>query len=198
MGRDSLGDLAALLKESRKLMAVIGVEVDPSVSAYTSHLNAAIMGLMIEAGEVGDEINTVTRPWNRKPLETVRVKMIEETIDALFYLLEIWNLLGVTDDEVQFQFEVKLATNFKRVVSTFDRKDIESAVAEAQDSIDGGGPQNELMGHWMLEPFDYDSYRHHPLRAAVCEIIWNDAIPDYPKTVAARLYTEWILKGGRK
>lgn len=88
-----------------------------SVDVYHDHFLAACIGLASEALEVLDEVNVATRPWVDTPDEEIRDAIAQETIDALFYLLEIFAFLKIRPFEIFRLYEAKWHINIRRIES---------------------------------------------------------------------------------
>jgi NTP pyrophosphatase (non-canonical NTP hydrolase) len=112
--------LAMLLQQHRQFMDILGIKLNewffPEVLIQDSEFLAAAIGLIAESTEVLNELNTETRPWKGKlDGDEIRKKLVEEVIDVLFYLLEVMNMLQMSEDEVKLQYTRKLIINLVRV-----------------------------------------------------------------------------------
>lgn len=110
-----MSDLAFLFQEQRRLMKALGVEVTREEPTHSSNLRSAAIGVVVEGAEILDEINKGNRPWAAQPQAVTEEKMLKESIDTLFYLIELWELLGVDPEQVVTQFRAKLDINLRRV-----------------------------------------------------------------------------------
>lgn len=112
--------LGLLLDQQKKIMATFGVTMNVNDPNFAKHLQAATIGVVVEGGEVAAEMNRVTRPWKSKSLEDVLPQLLEESIDVLFYLLEIWDMLGLDKYNIASLYNQKWETNLRRVLSIVD------------------------------------------------------------------------------
>lgn len=120
--------LSRLLEMQQQLMKVLGVETKEEAEGALplSGLLEAAIGLSVESAEVLDEMNKATRPW--KPRKVSQEHIVEESIDVLFYLLEIFTLLGMSDTAVLMNYRIKYFYNLARVLSSFTQNEREDAI----------------------------------------------------------------------
>jgi NTP pyrophosphatase (non-canonical NTP hydrolase) len=96
------------------LMKRLGVEYEGGVDIYSDHFIAACIGMVVEAGEVLDEINVATRPWAEKPVKEARQAVAREAIDVFFYFLEIMIMMGIDPLHLVELYEDKWDINMQR------------------------------------------------------------------------------------
>ena len=142
MQKGNIMEIRSLLTMQRRFMDVLGIHDNDDfrvneLLSSPEFLSAAI-GAVSEATEVIDVLNTRARPW----LETgsdVRIKqdLVEEIIDVQFYLLELYNILGLTDEDVSAQYIRKLMINmcrfFEKAVSHDRRLELLTEAYKSQD-----------------------------------------------------------------
>jgi NTP pyrophosphatase (non-canonical NTP hydrolase) len=98
-------------------MEALGIELPAKGEEYLGRLDfkAAIDGMVTEAAEVLDAVSTLTKPWKVKSVDEVRSHLLEESIDVLFMLLEVWVFAGLTAQDVATIYQLKLAKNYRRL-----------------------------------------------------------------------------------
>jgi NTP pyrophosphatase (non-canonical NTP hydrolase) len=109
------GRLEAMMNSQTQFMHVLGVPVAgeiPGDPIASDAVNEAAIGLSCEAAEVLADLRTRKRPWKTP---ATRDHVIEESIDCLFYLMEIWLILGVTPSDVEDVYQAKLTKNYDRI-----------------------------------------------------------------------------------
>jgi NTP pyrophosphatase (non-canonical NTP hydrolase) len=108
--------LYEMMQLQTRLMDDLGIKLhrQKGVDVYHPHFVAACIGLASEAIEVLDEINVVTRPWAEKPEAEVQDAIAKEAIDAFFYLLEIFIMLGIGPHRIYRLYEAKWKKNMAR------------------------------------------------------------------------------------
>jgi hypothetical protein len=116
-----MNELALMQQKQKRLMAILGIELDPRHPKYRAQLISAAMGAMCEAGEVCSDLNTLNRPWRPMALEDIRDHAIEESVDTLFYLMEFWNLLELSPEDVFTVFLRKYKKNLNRILATISK-----------------------------------------------------------------------------
>ena len=114
--------IESLLKLQRRFMDVLGVkrneDIHPESLLQSPELLNAVTGLVAESVEVLGAMNDRSRPWVESLDATAaRNNVVEETIDTLFYLLEVINLLGLSGEDVVHQYARKFTINMARIIS---------------------------------------------------------------------------------
>lgn len=105
-------------------MHVLGVDPlwpgEPVTAEWIGSPNfkEACTAIMLEGAEIVDEINTLSKPWKRKPIEDTVENIRTELIDVIFYVLEIMAMLGMTESDLVRLYEEKLNKNFHRVIGS--------------------------------------------------------------------------------
>lgn len=123
--------LGKMLERQRKLMAVLGVTGGPNGEGKGGALPRkemfeAAVGMSCEAAEVLNVMNKANRPW---VTETDFVPQTKgETIDVVFYALEIFSLFGLSEDDVFEMYSKKYIFNLARVAASHTLAERESAM----------------------------------------------------------------------
>lgn len=124
--------METLLNSQHFMMMVLGVEpLDgelPRMELPQALLSAAI-GMTCEASEVLDAMNKKNRPWTEG--EDSVSEVVEETIDTLFFFLEIATLLGLDAKDIDFLYRRKLAINCARKLSSCHPEDLRDTIIAA-------------------------------------------------------------------
>jgi len=142
--------MKTILNMQADLVKALGMKSKPGAIVPLEFLSAAI-GLSVEAAEVLDELNRFTRPWKRdlahqdpslelkkEELDTTTLFAIEEeTIDVLFYTLEIFYLLGMTPENIESEYKRKYVKNLARILDKTDKKEREDAIVGAKMNVFG-------------------------------------------------------------
>ena len=111
--------LAKLMEDQRELMNVLGIAPGPVNDVLTSPLyKDVVIMLMSECIEVLNPITTSTKPWKQIDPNILREEALEETIDLLFFILELFELTGIKASEIAQRYEDKRQKNFKRASSS--------------------------------------------------------------------------------
>jgi len=126
--------MKTILEFQEKFIAVLGLKSSRG-NADPVELLAAAIGVAVEGSEVLNELNKFTRPWKQTEGEdpqalTPRTKaaVIEESIDVLFYIAEIFVLFDISQDDVEREYKRKLVKNLGRVLSKISAADREEAL----------------------------------------------------------------------
>jgi dimeric dUTPase (all-alpha-NTP-PPase superfamily) len=69
------------------------------------------MALLVEAAELLN--STAWKWWTYK--ETNREEMAEEAIDVMFFLLQFFDLIGMTSEDIVHEFDRKFEINKRRI-----------------------------------------------------------------------------------
>jgi NTP pyrophosphatase (non-canonical NTP hydrolase) len=131
-----LWDLFKIQADVMKMLGVDeGAQYSPSVSLAAFE---AAAGIASEAGEVLDAIATSTKPWKAKSEHEVRMHVLEELTDVLFFTFELYILMFGKDPILLMrQFAHKAIILKARVLSSkFSRAEIADAVHRT--NIGGG------------------------------------------------------------
>lgn len=111
--------LDSLFKQQQELMSLLRIPTAASDEAFVRHetlLTQAIMtyitALQVELAEVLQELNW--KPWKqtRKPVDMVKLK--DELIDCLHFMLELLIIVGITADEAYKLYWQKMQVNLTR------------------------------------------------------------------------------------
>jgi NTP pyrophosphatase (non-canonical NTP hydrolase) len=109
--------IAELLELQADFMKVLDIDQTSFTHGQNwTYLDAAIKGMASEAGEVLQETNFVTRPWDKTPFESRVNSICFESIDILFYLLEAFVLLGLDHEDVAEKYRKKMIYNLSRIL----------------------------------------------------------------------------------
>lgn len=109
--------LDVLVQKQTELMKAFGIDF-----ASLETLKSAAMGLVCEAAEVLDNLNDATRPWTTINLAEVQ----KEAVDVLFYLMEIFILMGWSASDVMVAYEKKHRLNLVRAATRTDKPVMEA------------------------------------------------------------------------
>ena len=98
-----------MLKHQHLLMAAL------RITKSHDDLRSAAIGMAVEASEVLDTLNKAGRVWKREEYFGDD-KVVEETIDVLFYALEILVLKGqATEEQIYHLYKQKFIYNLARI-----------------------------------------------------------------------------------
>lgn len=123
-----LWDLFKIQADVMKMLGVDeGAQYSPSVPLAAFE---AAAGIASEAGEVLDAIATSTKPWKAKSDDEVRMHILEELVDVLFFTFELYIIMFGKDPILLMrQFSHKAILLKARVLSSkFSRAEIADAV----------------------------------------------------------------------
>ena len=87
------------------------------------HIMEASIGLVVEASEILDALNKEHRIWAQP--RNVEAEVEKEAIDVLFYLLELFNVLGLEPETVMLLYLKKYVINLLRFLGSHETDDIE-------------------------------------------------------------------------
>lgn len=124
-------DLGDLMARQRKLMTVLGIEPGPVPEIMLSLTFKDVLIMM--GGEVFETLEPLTlhtKPWKHGELDMQREHVLEELVDVLFFLLEAFELAGLSAKDVETRYENKRQTNLIRAAGK-SRTVMEVAVAKA-------------------------------------------------------------------
>lgn len=108
-------DLADLMTRQRKLMDVLGIEKGPVPDILFSSLYKDVLIMM--GGEVHEALEPLTlgtKPWKIADSAKLRDHALEELVDVFFFVLEAFELAGLSAAEVNRRYEEKRQKNFVR------------------------------------------------------------------------------------
>jgi NTP pyrophosphatase (non-canonical NTP hydrolase) len=122
--------LEVLLGRKRKLMTLLGIPAPtPDVEYLNSpYFMAACIGLVSEAAEVLDALSVISKPWKQVDLEKTRALVLEESLDVLFMLLEVYLDAGFTPADILRRFDDKLMYNLGRLLRVTNNNHPEAAL----------------------------------------------------------------------
>lgn len=86
--------LSLMFQWQSELMKLLGVDngAQHSSNFTTSQFEAAV-GAMVEAAEIVDVINTNSKPWKTMTKGVALERVLDEMVDVLFFLLELFHLV---------------------------------------------------------------------------------------------------------
>lgn len=96
--------LPMLMKMQRQLMDLLGLP--KAVSLNSPHIREALLMLVEEIGETYRELPSISKPW-RPQDGMARTRVEEESVDLLFFVLELFNLLGLSAEDVSSIYQKK-------------------------------------------------------------------------------------------
>lgn len=103
-------------------MSIVGMNtVDRSDLSTHANMTTAILGMASEVGEVAQAWNFNTRTWGIKDLETAKAEIQLESIDVLFYLLELYISMCRDPQSIYDAYVSKLKKNLIRFLKAQDR-----------------------------------------------------------------------------
>jgi NTP pyrophosphatase (non-canonical NTP hydrolase) len=105
--------LFELFMRQRKLMTLL--DLQPGHTGIMS----ATLGLASEAGEVADLVNDFKAPWAGK-LADNREHMLEELVDVIFYVVELFIMMGGTSTDLSDTYMAKWSRNIRRAMERRD------------------------------------------------------------------------------
>lgn len=135
---DSGSTLDKLLALQRDFMDVLGIPREAVASLDDKRVVGAALGLASEAGEVCQELNVGTRVWADAPFDTKRALLGMEAIDIFFYLLELFLLLGFTQEAIVGLYVNKLDRNLERVLEFGEVNEQWELASALKGAINGG------------------------------------------------------------
>lgn len=110
-----------LIKKHKQLMRLLSIDIGGDEAALRRYLLSAVIGLAVESSEALDEFNRQARPWKPELSEKMTYDLIiQETIDAIFYALEIFILLGFSGEDIRRFYLEKWAFNLMRIYAKVD------------------------------------------------------------------------------
>lgn len=145
--------LEDLFMFQKLFMSIVGMNiVDKSPSCVHANMTTAILGLASEVGEVAQAWNFNTRTWGIKDLETAKTEIELESIDVLFYLLELYISMFRDPKTIYDAYVSKLKRNLIRFLKAQDQ----DMVFEILKSAGVGYPKlplfNDDRSHqWALD-----------------------------------------------
>ena len=77
----------------------------------------AAVGLVVESSEILDALNKEHRIWKEK--RDIRIEVEREAVDVLFYLIELFNILDLTDEDVFLLYLRKYVINLMRFLGSY-------------------------------------------------------------------------------
>jgi len=98
-----------LLEKQKKLDDFILKELDIN---YKDRLNSLILALVVEIGEMANEIRAF-KYWSKKAPSPKEV-VLDEFVDCLHFMLSIANQLGFSEKDIEEAYDKKNAVNFER------------------------------------------------------------------------------------
>lgn len=114
-GSTSEDQLAQLFSRQKELMEKCGVNF-PADEPTDWEVWEAVSGMVVEGSEALDELRRLGRPWMPKLGKRGIVnRIIEETVDVLFFVLETLILLGVSPERAFNCYMHKHAKNLRRI-----------------------------------------------------------------------------------
>lgn len=122
-------DFDLFLHAQGEFMDIIGVKTS-SEKARLVALREAAVGLTLEAAEVLEHAAPVTKPWKSGPASKNkelkrRSDLIEETVDVLFFVLEIFKAAGLEAEDVMSIYAAKTTYNYCRILESIGRSQYE-------------------------------------------------------------------------
>lgn len=108
-----LSELHELMSLQRQLMERMKVGI---LSANrTVEILDATLGVTEEAVEIVRELRNHMMPWRIHKVVASSDHVFAESIDVLFYLLELWILWEKTPEDIIAAYKFKWTTNLKRI-----------------------------------------------------------------------------------
>lgn len=120
--------LESLTNRQEQMMRALGIDAT-SVDMMHPLLRDAVVCMMIESGEVVSELSNMNKPWKNGDPKIANSRVREELIDVLFYLLEIWILIGMSPEEVDASYSAKWKKNMERIINSDRASEEQKAVA---------------------------------------------------------------------
>lgn len=96
--------LAELMEMQRGLMDILGLP--RSVPLNSPHVREALLMLVEEVGETYRELPSISKPWRPQDNMT-RTRVEAESVDLLFFVLELFCLLGLSANDVSSIYQRK-------------------------------------------------------------------------------------------
>lgn len=110
--------LVEMFGQQLELMKKLGVNVGaqpPHLKRFSMEVINAVLGICSESGEVADELTHGTKPWKSSRFDEVKLSLIEESVDVLFFLMEVWILMGMTPSDIQKLYSEKVDRLYIRI-----------------------------------------------------------------------------------
>jgi len=98
-----------LLEKQKNLDDFILKEININ---YKDRLNSSILALVVEIGEMANEIRS-HKYWSKKAPSPKEV-VLDEFVDCLHFILSIANQLGFSEKDIEEAYDKKNAVNFER------------------------------------------------------------------------------------
>ena len=108
-------DLGDLMARQRKLMNVLGIAKGPVPDILFSPVYKDVLIMM--GGEVHEALEPLTlgtKPWKIADSGELRAHALEELVDVFFFMLEAFELAGLSAKDVEKLYEEKRQRNFVR------------------------------------------------------------------------------------
>ena len=113
--------LEDFLNAQTSFMHILGIDFeDPS------SLQQAVVGTVAEASEMMENAFKIPKPWKEVSKDWENKKkadLLEESIDVLFFLLEVWSLAGLEEEDIRLIYSGKYTTNLCRILASMDPND---------------------------------------------------------------------------
>lgn len=118
-----MNDLSEIMRLQKELMSLLGINVDekdPIKVLQSAQFTSTAIGAITEAAEVLSVLNTKARPWYDGAMNKDDAKQIilEEITDVMFYVIEMYALLGVGAEEAYHQYHRKWLINMARIIKS--------------------------------------------------------------------------------
>lgn len=97
--------------DDKILVEKLGVEA--TIENHQKLINQRLLGLIVEAAELSNELRTF-KYWSVKP-SGPRERVLEEYVDSFFMWLSIGNTLEFTSKEIEEMYKKKYAENVRRI-----------------------------------------------------------------------------------
>ena len=114
-GNQEAVDLGDLMARQRKLMNVLGIAKGPVPDILFSPVYKDVLIMM--GGEVHEALEPLTlgtKPWKIADSGELRAHALEELVDVFFFMLEAFELAGLSAKDVEKLYEEKRQRNFVR------------------------------------------------------------------------------------
>lgn len=116
--------LAHILKLQSLFMTVLEISNEKADTVLDPRIIDCILGLTSEVGEVAQAVNYKKRVWAEQDPDAVFQMVAEEAIDILFYLTELFIVLGFSEHDIVCLYETKLLKNLTRKAATLTDPDV--------------------------------------------------------------------------
>jgi uncharacterized protein YabN with tetrapyrrole methylase and pyrophosphatase domain len=131
--------LASLVRDQTRFMELLGIPQKDEGAEYLNDpvFKAAVDGVVTESAEVLSAMSVLTKPWKQKSIEAIRADVLEESVDVLFMLLEVFILARVSPDELVKMYRTKLRKNLDRIarVSNHQNVEVDKWMKELDDAL---------------------------------------------------------------